>query len=398
MPTIALYLKTHQPFRIKPYRAFDIGHDHEYFNDTSEKNTNNVKILKKICEKSYKPTNKLLLELLKKHKEFTFSISLSGVLLEQLEKNSPDTLETFKKLIDTGRVEVLGETYYHSLAFYYSLSEFEEQVRLQNKIIKRLFGVTPKVFSNTELAYRNDLASWADNAGYKGVVAEGWDPILGWRTSNFVYEPVGTKKIKLLLKNYRLSDDIAFRFSNKEWSEWPLTADKFSQWVNAVNGNGETVNLFMDYETFGEHQWESTGIFEFLRHMPKEILKNKDNGFLTLSQTCKNYVARDKVDMPHIVTWADTERDLSAWTGNSMQQSSLSELYRIENKILDTKNKKIIDDWRKLQTSDHVYYMCTKWFSDGDVHKYFSPYDSPYEAFIAFSNALADLKMRANIQ
>ncbi len=397
MPTVALYLKTHQPFRIKPYRVFDIGNDHNYFNDSSEKNTNNVKILKKICEKSYKPTNKLLLELLKKHKEFNFSISLSGVLLEQLEEHSPATLDTFKKLIDTGRVEVLGETYYHSLAFYYSLSEFEEQVKLQNKIIKRLFGVTPKVFSNTELAYRNDLAAWADKAGYKGIVAEGWDPILGWRTSNFVYEPVGTKKIKLLLKNYRLSDDIAFRFSNREWSEWPLTADKFSQWVNAVNGNGETVNLFMDYETFGEHQWESTGIFDFLRHMPKEILKNKDNSFLTLSETCKRYVARDKVDMPHIVTWADTERDLSAWTGNSMQQSSLSELYRIENKILATKNKKIIDDWRKLQTSDHVYYMCTKWFSDGDVHKYFSPYESPYDAFIAFSNALSDLKLRANI-
>ena len=397
MPTVALYLKTHQPFRIKPYRVFDIGNDHNYFNDSSEKNTNNVKVLKKICEKSYKPTNKLLLELLKKHKEFNFSISLSGVLLEQLEEHSPATLGTFKKLIDTGRVEVLGETYYHSLAFYYSLSEFEEQVKLQNKIIKRLFGVTPKVFSNTELAYRNDLAAWADKAGYKGIVAEGWDPILGWRTSNFVYEPVGTKKIKLLLKNYRLSDDIAFRFSNREWSEWPLTADKFSQWVNAVNGNGETVNLFMDYETFGEHQWESTGIFDFLRHMPKEILKNKDNSFLTLSETCKRYVARDKVDMPHIVTWADTERDLSAWTGNSMQQSSLSELYRIENKILATKNKKIIDDWRKLQTSDHVYYMCTKWFSDGDVHKYFSPYESPYDAFIAFSNALSDLKLRANI-
>jgi alpha-amylase len=205
------------------------------------------------------------------------------------------------------------------------------------------------------------------------------------------------KKDKASSKNYRLSDDIAFRFGNREWSEWPLTADKFASWVNAVNGNGETVNLFMDYETFGEHQWEDTGIFEFLRHMPKEILKNKDNGFLTLSETCKAYEARDTVDMPNIVTWADTERDLSAWTGNSMQQSSLAELYRIEDKILATKNKVLIDDWRKLQTSDHVYYMCTKWFADGDVHKYFSPYESPYEAFIAFTNALTDLKLRAKI-
>lgn len=397
MPTIALYLKTHQPFRIKRYRAFDVGHDHEYFNDKSEANTNNVKILKKICEKSYKPTNKLLLELLKKHPEFRLSISLSGTLLEQLEEYAPATLETFKKLVATGRVEVLGETYYHSLAFYYSLSEFEEQVKMQNKLIKRLFGVTPKVFSNTELAYRNDLAQWAEKTGYKGIIAEGWDPILGWRTSNFVYEPMGTKKIKLLLKNYRLSDDIAFRFGDRNWTEWPLTANKFAQWVSAVNGNGETVNLFMDYETFGEHQWESTGIFEFLRHMPGEILKNKDNGFLTLSETCSKYKARDVVDMPHIVTWADTERDLSAWTGNSMQQSSLAELYRIEKAILSTKDAKIIDDWRKLQTSDHVYYMCTKWFADGDVHKYFSPYESPYEAFISFTNALTDLKLRAKI-
>jgi alpha-amylase len=397
MPTIALYLKTHQPFRIKKYRAFDIGYDHEYFNDNGEDNTNNVKILKKICEKSYKPTNKILLELLKKYPEFRFSISLSGTLLEQLETYAPATLETFKKLVDTGRVEILGETYYHSLAFYYSLSEFEAQVKLQNKILKRIFGVTPKVFSNTELAYRNDLAKWAEDTGYKGVIAEGWDPILGWRSANFVYRPHGTEKIKLLLKNYRLSDDIAFRFSNKEWSEWPLTADKFASWVNATHGNAETINLFMDYETFGEHQWESTGIFDFLKHFPKEILKHPDNGFRTVSETCKAYDARDIVDMPHIVTWADTERDLSAWTGNSMQQSSLAELYRIEDKVLATKDAKIIDDWRKLQTSDHVYYMCTKWFADGDVHKYFSPYESPYEAFIAFSNALADLKLRAKI-
>jgi alpha-amylase len=269
MPTIALYLKTHQPFRIKKYRAFDIGYDHEYFNDNGEDNTNNVKILKKICEKSYKPTNKILLELLKKYPEFRFSISLSGTLLEQLETYAPATLETFKKLVDTGRVEILGETYYHSLAFYYSLSEFEAQVKLQNKILKRIFGVTPKVFSNTELAYRNDLAKWAEDTGYKGVIAEGWDPILGWRSANFVYRPHGTEKIKLLLKNYRLSDDIAFRFSNKEWSEWPLTADKFASWVNATHGNAETINLFMDYETFGEHQWESTGIFDFLKHFPK---------------------------------------------------------------------------------------------------------------------------------
>jgi alpha-amylase len=397
MPTIALYLKTHQPYRIKDYRAFAVGKDHHYFNGEKGSKTNNEEILKKICEKSYKPTNAILLNLLNTYPDFRCSISLSGTLLEQLETHEPDTLATFQAIIATGRVEVLGETYYHSLSFYYSLTEFEAQVDLHKKIIKRLFNVTPKVFSNTELAYRDDLAHWADKHKYTGIIAEGWDPILGWRSPNFVYTPPNVKKIKLLLKNYRLSDDIAFRFSNKSWQGWPLTVEKFASWVNQSHGNGETINLFMDYETFGEHQWADTGIFEFLKHLPHEIYKHKDNGFLTVSETCKQYSSKDTVSMPSIVTWADTERDLSAWTGNMMQQSSLTELYRIEEHIRSTKNKKLIDDWRKLQTSDHVYYMCTKWFSDGDVHKYFSPYESPYEAYIAFTNALTDLKLRAGI-
>ncbi|MEN9551765.1 MAG: hypothetical protein RI935_142 [Candidatus Parcubacteria bacterium] len=397
MPSIALYLKTHQPYRIKDYRVFDIGKDHHYFNAPHGHRTNNEDVLKKICEKSYLPTNAVLLELLERYPDFKLNISLSGTLLEQLEEHSPETLKTFQDLIKTGRVEILGETYYHSLSFYYSLTEFEAQVEMHKKIIKRLFNVTPKVFSNTELAYRDDLAAWAEKAKYKGIIAEGWDPVLGWRSPNFVYAPPNTKKIKLLLKNYRLSDDIAFRFSNKGWSGWPLTTEKFASWVNQTHGNAETINLFMDYETFGEHQWADTGIFDFLKHLPRELYKHKDNSFLTVSETCERYEARDVVSMPNIVTWADTERDLSAWTGNTMQQSSLHELYRIEEKIRDTKDKKLIDDWRKLQTSDHVYYMCTKWFSDGDVHKYFSPYESPYEAYIAFTNALTDLKLRAGI-
>ncbi len=398
MPNIALYLKIHQPYRIKKYRVFDIGSDHDYFGDTSELDTNNIKVLHKICKKSYEPTNAILLELLKKHKDFSFSISLSGVLLDQLEKYAPDTLESFKKLISTGRVEVLGETYYHSLSFFYSQAEFDRQVDKQNQTLKRIFNIDPpKVFSNTELAYRDDLAVWAESRGYIGIIAEGWDKILGWRSPNFLYRPTGTSKIKLLLKNYRLSDDVAFRFSDKNWTSWPLDADKYVSWLNQVDGNGETINLFMDYETFGEHQWEDTGIFEFLKVLPEKVLAKTGNTFMTVSQTAAAFEIKDTISMPETVTWADTERDLTAWTGNSMQQSALHELYRIEKFILNTNDENLIEDWRRLQTSDHVYYMCTKYFSDGDVHAYFSPYQSPYEAFIYFMNALADIKQRASI-
>ena len=282
------------------------------------------------------------------------------------------------------------------MAFFYSLPEFESQVKLHKKMIKRIFGVTPKVFRNTELAYTNSLAKWAEDAGYKAILAEGWDPILGWRSPNFVYRPEGTKKIKLLLKNYKLSDDIAFRFSDKEWVEWPLTADKFANWVSSINGEGEVVNLFMDYETFGEHQWEDTGIFNFLEELPGKVLKHPDNDFVTPSEAIVRYKAHDSIDVPGILTWADTERDLSAWRGNKIQASALEYIYSMEEKINATKDDDLIIDWRRLQTSDHYYYMCTKWFSDGDVHKYFSPYDTPYDAYISFMNAAKDLELRIN--
>jgi alpha-amylase len=281
-----------------------------------------------------------------------------------------------------------------NLSFFYSKDEFEKQVKMHKDLVKRLFNVTPKVFRNTELSYRNDLGEWAERSGYKGIIAEGWDPFLGWRSPNFVYRPKGTKKIALLLKNYKLSDDVAFRFSSKSWAEWPLTAEKFGQWFSSINGNGETVNLFMDYETFGEHQWEDTGIFEFLKKLPEEILKHKDNNFKTPSEVIESYDKRDEVDMPSIVTWADTDRDLTAWVGNDMQRAAIENIYALENKVMNTGDKKLIDDWRKLLTSDHFYYMCTKWFADGDVHAYFSPYESPYEAFITYMNAVNDLKIR----
>jgi alpha-amylase len=317
-------------------------------------------------------------------------------LLSQLADNFPHVLSSFKKLIKTGKVEILSETYHHSLAFFYSLPEFERQVKLHEELVSNLLGFKPRVFRNTELAYNNALARWAERKGYKAILAEGWDSFLGWRSPNFLYRPFGTKKIKLLLKNYKLSDDIAFRFSEKTWREWPLTADKFARWVDAINGNGEVVNLFMDYETFGEHQWADKGIFNFLESLPYELLKHPDNNFVTPSEATQKYKIRDVLDVPYIVTWADTERDLSAWTGNDIQKTAIDFIYRLEKKIMESKDVNIIEDWRRLQTSDHFYYMCTKWFADGDVHKYFNPYDSPYDAFICFMNAVNDLKFRVD--
>jgi alpha-amylase len=394
MPSVCLYFQVHQPLRVKKYRVFDVGLDHKYFNDSSETNLNNSRILNKVATKSYLPANELMLNLLKKHKEFRISYSFTGVVLEQMEKFQPKVLKSFQKLIDTGRVEVLSETYYHSLAFFYSKGEFESQVELHKDKIYKLFDVKPQVFRNTELAYSNELAMWADKAGYKGVLAEGWDSFLGWRSPNFVYQPVNTKKIKLLLKNYKLSDDMAFRFSEKSWSQWPLTADKFANWITSINGNGQVVNLFMDYETIGEHQWEEHGIFNFLENLPKELLGKPDNDFVTPSEAIKRYPAMDTVDVPYVVTWADTERDLSAWIGNQIQSEALKFIYSLEDRVLATQNQSVIEDWRRLQTSDHFYYMCTKWFSDGDVHKYFNPYESPYDAFISYMNAVTDLKLR----
>lgn len=392
MKSICFYFQVHQPYRVKKYRVFDIGNDTEYFNDRGESNLNNRRIVQKVAQKSYIPATMLLIKLLKQYPEMKVSFSFSGIALEQLQQFAPEAIDLFKELIDTGRVEVLGETYYHSLSFFYSQPEFERQVAKHRDTIRKLFGVWPRVFRNTELSYRNDLGEWADRNGYAGILAEGWDPILGWRSPNYVYRPKGVQNTRLLLKNYRLSDDVAFRFSSQDWSEWPLTAEKYAQWLGVAEG--DVINLFMDYETLGEHQWESTGIFNFLEKLPEELAKNRGIDFKTPSEVIAAYDARDEVDMPHTVTWADTDRDLTAWTGNPMQRSALDAIYQLEEKVLLANDLKLLEDWRRLQTSDHFYYMCTKWFQDGDVHAYFSPYESPYDAHIAYMNALSDLKLR----
>ena len=392
MTSVCLYLQIHQPYRLKRYRVFDVGNDSEYFNDDSESDLNNSRILRKVAEKSYRPTAALLLRLLEEHPGFRVSLSLSGVVVRQLERDAPEVLELFKRMVATGRVEILGETYYHSLAFFYSLPEFERQVAKHRELIARVFGVEPRVFRNTELSYRNDLGAWADAQGYAGVITEGWDAVLGWRSPNFVYRPKGASRARLLLKNYRFSDDIAFRFSSRAWEEWPLTVEKFGQWVAATEG--DTINLFMDFETFGEHQWRETGIFDFLEHLPRELSKNPRIDFKTPSEVIAAYEPKDEIDIPHILTWADTDRDLTAWVGNDLQRSAIETLYRFEEPVLAANDERLAEDWRRLQTSDHFYYMCTKWFADGDVHAYFSPYASPYEAFASYMSALTDLDVR----
>ena len=390
---IVLYMHVHQPFRIRHYTVFDSGVNHDYFNAPYDDDASNERIAHKVAEKSYLPTNAHLLRLLKENPEFKLSLSITGTVIEQLEKWAPEALKSFQELTATGRVEIVAETYHHSLAFFYSRPEFEHQVKMHADKIKEVFGQEPKVFRNTELCYNNDVAYWADKAGYKAVLAEGWDPVLGWRSPNYVYRPSYTENIRLLMKNYRLSDDIAFRFGNQDWAEWPLTADKFAGWLGDEQ-KATNFNLFMDYETFGEHQWHETGIFEFLSHLPKEWLKNEHHTFMTVSEAADAFEPTDYVDVPQTITWADSERDLSAWLGNSMQTGSIQALYDLEKRVLNTGDLALIEDWRRLTTSDHFYYMSTKYFNDGSVHDYFSPYKTPYEAYMNFMNAYHDVKFR----
>lgn len=391
MPAICLYLHCHQPLRLKKFSVFDIGSSASYFDDEK-----NEAVLARVAQKCYLPANRLLLELIHRTGgKFMASLSISGVLLEQLENKFPEVLQSFKDLVDTGCCELISETYYHSLASIYSRREFINQVEKQNQIMERLFNFKPRFIRNTELVYNNDIAALAEHLGFEGILAEGWDDILQWRSPNYLYKAKNSN-LFLLVRNYKLSDDIGFRFSNRAWKEWPLTAEKYCEWVNLLNigKNAQILNLFMDYETFGEHHWEDTGIFKFLEAFCWQILKNPLNRFITPSIAAQQFKPVGELDFWRLVSWADTERDLSAWTGNDMQQAAIKQIYSLEEPIKQNNNKKLIDIWRKLQTSDHFYYMCTKWFADGDVHKYFNPYESPYESFITYMNICNDLKMR----
>ena len=390
MASVCFYFQVHQPFRLRRYSVFDTSH--AYFDEAK-----NAEICRKVANKCYLPANQCIYDLIRLHEgRFKVSYSLTGVVLDQFAAYYPDVLESFKRLAGTGCVEFIAETYHHSLSFLYSRVEFAEQVKMQQDLMHELFGCKSTTFRNTELIYNNEVARAAHEMGFKAIIAEGADHLLGYRSPNFVYRPPGAP-IKVLLKNFRLSDDIAFRFGNRGWAEWPLTAEKFAGWVNQVNGNGYTVNLFMDYETFGEHQWSDTGIFDFLYHLPGEVLKHPDNDFKTPAEVAVTYEPVGVYDAHHLISWADTERDLSAWLGNAMQSNALQEAYNLEKAVKETNDPDLLADWRRLLTSDHFYYMCTKYFADGDVHKYFNPYESPYDSYINFMNVLDNVASRAKV-
>jgi len=391
MRTVCFYFQVHQPFRIKPYRFFDIGEDHYYWDDYLNRN-----VVRKVAQKCYLPMNALLLELIHKYEgKFKVAFSISGTCLDQFEAYAPDVLQSFQQLVATGHVELLNETYSHSLAALKSKEEFSELVKKHQDKIKDLFnGYTPKVFRNTELIYSDQVGAMVADLGYDAILTEGAKHVLGWKSPNYVYSNAINPDLKVLLKNFRLSDDIAFRFSNKTWADFPLTTDKFVAWLNAIPKEEQVVNLFMDYETFGEHQWAETGIFDFMRHLPEAILKGSNFTFSTPSEVAAGTAAVSKIHVSTPISWADEERDLTAWLGNDMQDEAFDRLYELENMVKKIDDVEIKRDWEYLQTSDHFYYMCTKFFSDGSVHEYFSPYDTPYDAFINYMNVLSDFILR----
>jgi alpha-amylase len=390
MKSICFYFQVHQPFRLRTYRFFDIGENHYYFDDYRNKY-----IMKRVAEKCYLPMNQLLLDLISEYgAAFKVSFSISGVALEQFQMYAPEVLESFQRLAATGSVEFLAETYSHSLASLKSKDEFFNQVDIQRKMVKNLFGQDPKTFRNTELIYSDGIGEMVAELGFNTMLTEGAKHVLGWKSPNFMYCNSVNPKLKVLLKNFMLSDDLAFRFSQQSWDGWPLTTEKYVDWLNKIDPAQETINLFMDYETFGEHQWPETGIFEFMKALPGRVFSHSPFKFYTPSELSDILQPVAAIHVPYPMSWADEERDLTAWLGNDLQDDASDRLYEICEKVKNCDDPEIMRDWRYLQTSDHFYYMCTKWFSDGDVHKYFNPYNSPYEAYVNFMNILSDFMIR----
>ena len=387
--SVCFYFQVHQPDRLRQFRFFDIGNDYHYLDDFS-----NRTIVRRVAERCYLPANRLLHDLILRHNgAFKVAFSISGVAIEQFERYAPEVIDSFKALAATGCVEFLSETYSHSLASLASTAEFKKQVKQHADMTKRLFGVKPTVFRNTELVYSDAIGAAVAEMGYTVMLTEGAKHILGWKSPDFVYVNAINPRLKLLLRNFNLSDDIAFRFSDKGWSGWPLTADKFADWAVSTLEKGDVLNLFMDYETFGEHQRSASGIFDFLNALPASVLA-REIAFCTPSEAAGKYQPVAPLHVPFPISWADEERDTSAWLGNELQEEAFNKLYSLEADVNKTKDENLINVFRKLQESDHFYYMCTKFFSDGSVHSYFNPYDTPYEAFINYMNVLADFELR----
>lgn len=391
MASICLYFEVHQPIRLNRFSVFHIGNNNtisSYFNRQL-----NQEIFTKVAKKCYLPTNNLLLDLINKYDgNFRISFSLTGTFVEYCNKYIPEVIDSFKDLFKTGAVDMIEETYYHSLSSLYDeLDEFEEQVKMHSQMVKKLFNYKPRIFRNTEAIYDNRIAKKVAEMGYKGIITEGTEKILQWRSPNFLYKSTNAD-LKVLLRNYTLSDDVGFRFSARLWPGHPLTADKYAHWM--AHSEGDIVNLFMDYETFGEHHWTETGIFDFLKHFPGSVLERNHMDFVTVSEAIERYEAVGEIDVPWAISWADADRDVSTWLGNDMQIACFNELKNIGRRMKEKGNKEMLDTWRRLQTSDHLYYVSTKGMEDGNVHKYFSPYDGPYDGFINYMNILQDFKQK----
>lgn len=390
--SICLYFQVHQPNRLRLYRFFDIGKDSHYYDDFA-----NRTILRRVSQRCYLPANALLLDLINRNKgQFKVAFSISGSVLEQFDRYAPEVIESFRKLAETGCVEFLCETYYHSLASLASPAEFRHQVEKHKAAIKNYFGMEPKTFRNTELIYSDAIGSMVHEMGFRTMLTEGAKHVLGWKSPNYLYSGAQAKDLRLLLKNSSLSDDIAFRFSDRTWHDWPLTGEKYLSWIKSAAHNDEIVNLFMDYETFGEHQKAQSGIFDFMRYFPEVVLKDGEFEFVTPAQASKKHAPVAELDVPDAISWADEERDVTAWLGNELQNDSFSKLYGLTEKLSLLNDPILWSDFGHLQESDHFYYMCTKFFSDGAVHKYFNPYDTPYEAFINYMNVLSDFIIRVD--
>ncbi len=386
MKTICLYFQVHQPLRLKTYRFFNMGKDHNYLDVSA-----NRSIMQRVAADCYLPMNQLLLRLIEEYKgRFRVSFSISGLAVEQFHSYTPEVLESFRRLAATGCVEFLAESYSHSLSSLASREEFEEEVGEHVAVMQKEFGVMPTSFRNTELIYSDEIGEMVAAMGFKAMLAEGARHVLGWKSPNYVYANALNQKLRLLLRNYKLSDDIAFRFSNRSWDQWPLTADKYASWLADGNNAGEVINLFMDYETFGEHQKADSGIFRFMEALPRMVLATGSLEFATVAEAAAAHQPTGVLYCTHPMSWADEERDITAWLGNELQNEAFGKLYALRDKVKKLDSRDFNYVWRFMKASDHFYYMATKWFSDGDVHSYFNPYDSSYAAFINYMNVLSD--------
>ena len=393
MKAICFYFQIHQPFRLKRYRFFDIGNDHYYYDDFA-----NEDIITRIAHRSYIPAAESLLRMIEgSNGKFRCALSISGDALEQCEQYVPEFIDLLKKLADTGKVEFLAETYAHSLASLVDPEEFQSQVRVHDEKIFELFGQHPKVLRNTELIYCDEMAPMIYEMGYKGVITEGAKHILGWKSPNYVYSAVSCPKLKLLLKNDKLSDDIAFRFSNHDWDAYPLTADKYIDWIASTPNEEQVINLFMNLETFGELQTRETGVFQFLEALPR-FAAERGIRFATPSEVTAQLKPVGMMSVPYPISDIDEARDVSAWKGNDLQNEALNKLYAVAERVSLCSDRQLKQDWEYLQSSDHFYYMSTKNMADGASHAAFSPYDSPFSAFTNYMNVLADFLVRVEEQ